>query len=345
MELQQHCAPSDESLIDDYLRPKIAGKQGVGGDCVHDADVYSDHCTPTTSCASTTPRTAGFGISSAPRDTSAARTRPGDAAVPDSGRGRSPAPTARRRGPGTRGRPSTRWKAAPAGTSGSHHRETTPSGAIIKPGWMMVEYGIAEEHGGGDMLLCKVYKSSRGGPGSSDVSSRCALASSPARKRKADAVEHPEDPTRARQRQLYETNEEDDDAMSFAQMLEDELELLSYFKTENLPGGGEPAAPEYQDQPNDDDVMEISLDEFLGSSAARAVPPRAARTESAAAASCAQAPSPERSSTPSAFTDDDDMCGLALACPPMDDEYVELILSKPLVQFDPALIEEFINDQ
>jgi hypothetical protein len=203
---------------------------------------------------------------------------------------------------------------------------------------MMVEYGSAEEHGGGDdMVLCKVYKSSRGGGlGSSDVSSRCAWA--PARKWKAaDAVEHPEAPaTRARQRQLFETNEEDDDVMSFAQMLEDELELVSYFETENLPGGGEPAAPEYQDgnQQNAampqqdpeaaaaDDVMEISLDEFLGSSATRTVPPCAARTESAA--------------------DDDDTCGLA--CPSMDDAYVELILSEPLVQFDLVFIKEFISD-
>nr|TKV90386.1 hypothetical protein SEVIR_9G025100v2 [Setaria viridis] len=316
MELQQHCAPSDESLIDDYLRPKIAGKQGVGGDCVHD----TDHDPTDGGIWYSFSPTRHVGGKNAPRRRGCSRQRSWTVAGAD-------------------GKKKGAWN------PGKTKYTTTPSGAIIKPGWMMVEYGIAEEHGGGDMLLCKVYKSSRGGPGSSDVSSRCALASSPARKRKADAVEHPEDPTRARQRQLYETNEEDDDAMSFAQMLEDELELLSYFKTENLPGGGEPAAPEYQDQPNDDDVMEISLDEFLGSSAARAVPPRAAQTESAAAASCAQAPSPERSSTPSAFTDDDDMCGLALACPPMDDEYVELILSKPLVQFDPALIEEFINDQ
>ncbi|KAK8460600.1 hypothetical protein SEVIR_2G356901v4 [Setaria viridis] len=156
-----------------------------------------------------------------------------------------------------------------------------------------------------------------------------------------------------------------DAAMSFSQILEDELLLQSYF--ESLFAGVEPAAPEYQDQPNDDDddVIEISLDEFLGSSASRAVPPRAAHPE--CATSCVQTPSrkdrstdgeeiefsaekltvassPERGSTPSALPDDDDddMCGLA--CPLMDDVYVELILSEPLVQFDPAFIEEFISD-
>jgi hypothetical protein len=137
--------------------------------------------------------------------------------------------------------------------------------------------------------------------------------------------------------------------MSFAQILESEL--LSYFETENTQGG-EPAAPQSQDKPNgaaadDDDVMEISLDEFLGSSAAHAVPPRTAQLESAAAEFSGPeklmlASSPKRSSTHSTLTDDDDMCGLA--CPPMDDAYVELIFSEPLVQFDPAFIKEFISD-
>jgi hypothetical protein len=132
--------------------------------------------------------------------------------------------------------------------------------------------------------------------------------------------------------------------MSFAQILESEL--LSYFETTENSPGGEPAAPENQSKPNgamprqdpasdDDDVMEISLDEFLGSSAAHAVPPRAAPDKLMVASS------PERSSTPSALTDDE-MCGLA--CPPMDDAYVELIFSEPLVQFDPAFIKEFISD-
>jgi len=146
--------------------------------------------------------------------------------------------------------------------------------------------------------------------------------------------------------------------MLFAQTLESEL--LRYFETENLTGSDD-----------DDNVMEISLEEYLGSSGAAAVPPRtAAQPETGGAASCVQtslsqhgqstdgddaiefspeksvgASSPERSSTPSALTDDEDddyMCGLA--CPPMDDAYVELIFSEPLVQFDPAFVEEFLSD-
>jgi hypothetical protein len=136
--------------------------------------------------------------------------------------------------------------------------------------------------------------------------------------------------------------------MSFAQILENEL--LSYFETENTQGG-EPAALQSQDKPNgaaaaDDDVMEISLDEFLCSSAAHAVPPRTTQLQSAAAEFSPEklmlASSPNRSSTHNTLTDNDDMCGLA--CPPMDDAYVELIFSEPLVQFDPAFIKEFISD-
>jgi hypothetical protein len=64
------------------------------------------------------------------------------------------------------------------------------------------------------------------------------------KKRKADAVEHPEAPTAARPRQLLETNEDEDAAMSFSQILEDELLFLGYI--ESFFGGVEPAAPKYQ---------------------------------------------------------------------------------------------------
>jgi hypothetical protein len=63
------------------------------------------------------------------------------------------------------------------------YEEVTPSGSVVKPGWLMIEYAIEEEHGGGGaMVLCKVYKSPRG-PGS-DVPSL-------SRERKADVVEQP----------------------------------------------------------------------------------------------------------------------------------------------------------
>ncbi|KAF8769718.1 hypothetical protein HU200_006327 [Digitaria exilis] len=190
----------------------------------------------------------------------------------------------------------------------------------------------------------------------------CAPASSPARKRKpADAidVERPEASTRARKRQ---TAEEDDDAMTSTQSLESEV--ICYFEAENLKGGELAAAechdshqsaamapcsaqPEEEEeatvvtiQPsrrgsvaaaNDDeqDVREISLEVFLA--------------ETLTAIS-----KPKRSSTPTSVLTDDDqddgMCGLA--CPPMDDDYVGLILSEPLglVQFRPAFLKEFISD-
>ncbi|OEL33895.1 hypothetical protein BAE44_0005087 [Dichanthelium oligosanthes] len=328
--------PSDERLIDGYLRPNITGKGGVGGGYVHDADVYSDH--PYNLVLQHDP---------------AVVTGDGDGRIwyffsPTRYVGGKNAP--RRRGrshqrswtvAGADGKKKGTWspgKIKYKGRAGGYFRnlkyqETTPSG-VIRPGWIMVEYGITEEHGGGDMVLCKVYKSGAG----SDVPSRCTSASSD-RKRKADAVQHPDDeaPTRARRRQqqLQQQTNEDDDAMLFAQIVESELELICDHETDNLPEG-EPAAPEEaavtrvqssQQDPaeDDDDVMEISLDEFLGPSA----PVERSRTAS---------PLPDEDE------EEEDMCGLA--CPPIDEGYLELILSEesdPLVEFDPAFIEEFIS--
>jgi hypothetical protein len=185
-------SPSDQRLIDVYLRSKIAGKD-VGGGSIHDVDVTSDH-------------PYNLVRKHAPAPTPGSLTGGGDKGVwfffslkryvrnsKASARSGSRLRNWARTVLGVDGRKKGVWpwhtegrKKTVPGSAGGYfqklsYEEVTPSGSVVKPGWLMIEYAIEEEHGGGGaMVLCKVYKSPRG-PGS-DVPSL-------SRKRKADVVE------------------------------------------------------------------------------------------------------------------------------------------------------------
>uniref|UniRef100_A0A0E0LKX2 NAC domain-containing protein n=1 Tax=Oryza punctata TaxID=4537 RepID=A0A0E0LKX2_ORYPU len=75
------------------------------------------------------------------------------------------------------------------------YREKTASGAVA-PGWMMVEYGVAQEHGGegvAELVLCKIFRSPesspRSAPGSPSSSSSASASPSCSGGRKRKAVE------------------------------------------------------------------------------------------------------------------------------------------------------------
>jgi hypothetical protein len=183
-------SPSDQRLIDVYLRSKIAGKD-VGGGSIHDVDVTSDH-------------PYNLVRKHAPAPAPGSLTGGGDKGVwfffslkryvgnsKASARSGSRLRNRARTVLGVDGRKKGAWhtegrKKTVPGSAGGYfqnlsYEEVTPSGSVVKPGWLMIEYAIEEEHGGGGaMVLCKVYKSPRG-PGS-DVPSL-------SRKRKADVVE------------------------------------------------------------------------------------------------------------------------------------------------------------
>nr|CAB3492568.1 unnamed protein product [Digitaria exilis] len=333
--------PSDKKLIDDYLLPKISGKRVAGGGfCIHDADVYSDH--PYNLARKHEPAvvTAGgkiwyfFSPTRYVGGKKASRRRPGCS------RQRSWTVV------GADGKKKGTWnprrtKHVVHGSAAGgcfrtlKYQEATPDGGIVRPGWMMVEYGVSDEHGGGEVVLCKVYKSPANGAGSSHAPSTSRSASaSPAGKRKADAVERPDEAlTTISQRRRKEMDV--DDAMSFAQTLESEL--MCYFGIDkDSPGGQDqptnaavppcPARPEEGAANDDDDVMEISVEEFLCSSAPSGQPEKADVMESSAG-KLVVASSPELIDY---YSDDE-----VLACPPMDDEYVERITSEPF---------EFLSD-
>ncbi|KAE8777038.1 hypothetical protein D1007_50228 [Hordeum vulgare] len=76
----------------------------------------------------------------------------------------------------------------------------------VRLGWIMYEYGISEEHGGGDLVLCKILPSVRtGGDGQETTAAVSTTISSKKRKRN-DPV--PEDTTaRARPRQTLDQDQ------------------------------------------------------------------------------------------------------------------------------------------
>uniref|UniRef100_A0A0D9WZ29 NAC domain-containing protein n=1 Tax=Leersia perrieri TaxID=77586 RepID=A0A0D9WZ29_9ORYZ len=65
------------------------------------------------------------------------------------------------------------------------YREKTAKG-VFAPGWMMLEYGVAQEHAVADLVLCKIFQSPHSGSGS--PSSSKSTSASAGRKRKADAL-------------------------------------------------------------------------------------------------------------------------------------------------------------
>uniref|UniRef100_A0A0D9WZF3 NAC domain-containing protein n=1 Tax=Leersia perrieri TaxID=77586 RepID=A0A0D9WZF3_9ORYZ len=76
------------------------------------------------------------------------------------------------------------------------YKEKTESGGNVKPGWLMTEYGVTPEHGGVDLVLCKIYMSPR----------------APSRKRKAAEEEHVDAPPPTVQKVAHAVVEEEETA-------------------------------------------------------------------------------------------------------------------------------------
>ncbi|KAG8061728.1 hypothetical protein GUJ93_ZPchr0003g16489 [Zizania palustris] len=122
-------APEDSVLVDSFLRPKISCHSFSSHITafMHDVDVYS-----------------------APPDQLAAE--------------HEHAPTTGRKV--WWWHPEGSQKEVKGSASGGYfkkftYKEKTASGVVVKPGWLMVEYGVSEEHGGANLVLCKIYRSPR----------------------------------------------------------------------------------------------------------------------------------------------------------------------------------------
>ncbi|CAD6207213.1 unnamed protein product [Miscanthus lutarioriparius] len=183
-------SPSDQRLIDAYLRRKIAGKD-VGSGSIHDADVTSNHPYHLVRKHAPAPGSLNGGVDKGVWFFFSPKRYVGNSKA--SARSGSRLRNWARTVLGVDGKKKGAWhtegrKKTVHGSSGGYfqklsYEEVTPSGSVVKTGWLMIEYAIEEDHGGGGaMVIGKVYKSPRG-PGS-DVPSSSS-------KRKADVVEQP----------------------------------------------------------------------------------------------------------------------------------------------------------
>ncbi|EER90682.2 hypothetical protein BDA96_01G046800 [Sorghum bicolor] len=245
-------SPCDQRLINAYLRPKIAGEDVIGiSGCIHDADVTSDH--PYDLVRKHEPaRGSGSGTGTGGGADKGVWFFFSPKRYVGSGSGsrlRNRARTVL----GVDGRKKGAWhtegrKKTVPGTAGGFfqklsYEEVTPSRSVVKPGWLMVEYAIEEDRGGGGgmVVLCKVYKSPRG-PGS-DVSL--------SRKRKAaDVVEQMQRPCKRTHEDAAAPAYQDTEHMFLAgNLLHKDLTETDYSaaapanqETEHKSGGGESAA-------------------------------------------------------------------------------------------------------
>lgn len=189
--------PQDRELIDSFLRPKLAG-QTLHADFIHDVDVYS-----------AAPDQLVAGLTPAPG------TGDGDGRVwyfispvhyvGGSKNARGGGPARKSRTVGADGNECWHSETGPKPVKDSaargcfqkfSYKIKTASG-VVKPGWLMVEYSIdSQEHGGADLVLCKVYRSPRAPPRSR--ASSAALPESGSKKRKAADHDHPEAPPSVR---------------------------------------------------------------------------------------------------------------------------------------------------
>jgi hypothetical protein len=84
----------------------------------------------------------------------------------------------------------------------SYKVKNPSSGKDERGGWIMWEYGISPEHGGGDLVLCKIYPSFHAvAPEAGEPVSDPDVIP---KKRKAPAGDHPEDPTASARRRLMD---------------------------------------------------------------------------------------------------------------------------------------------
>ncbi|KAK3127061.1 hypothetical protein QOZ80_7AG0567760 [Eleusine coracana subsp. coracana] len=117
-------------------------------------------------------------------------------------------------------------------TKFSYHVRIGPKKIVEKPGWIMAEYSL-KDTGPGDTVLCKVYRSPRG-HGRSKASSSSSSTKSGCKRKAADELEEATSSTRPRM-----TNQEDGDAnaMMFAGDLERDLQSVEHH--EMVPQFGE----------------------------------------------------------------------------------------------------------
>ncbi|TVU37906.1 hypothetical protein EJB05_11249, partial [Eragrostis curvula] len=206
--------PSNASLVDRYLRRKVAGGQ-ISDDAsacfFNDADVCSAR--PYDLVRDRTParvpcRDAGDGMQwfffSPARCGGKRRSRTID---------------------GTSGKESWHSEGSAVAVEGSaaggfvqkfsYHVRPAP-GVVEKPGWIMAEYSVVKETRAGDLVLCKVYKSPRG-PGRSRAPS--SSANSGCKRKAMDDEEHVEAATPSTRPRLTD----EDDVMVFADDIERDL--------------------------------------------------------------------------------------------------------------------------
>uniref|UniRef100_A0A0D9WZF1 NAC domain-containing protein n=1 Tax=Leersia perrieri TaxID=77586 RepID=A0A0D9WZF1_9ORYZ len=189
--------PSDTVLVDRYLLPKIAGTSLDDLGCkafMHDVDVYS-----------LPPDELTAKYEHAPTGTDGAKvwyffcpiTKPKNAGKGTIRRSRTIGGDIKRWYHSEGSKKEVNGCAAIGGYYQKFtYKEKTASGGNVKPGWLMTEYGVAPEHGGTDMVLCKIYMSPR----------------APSRKRKAAEEEHVDAPPPTVQRVAQAAVEEEETA-------------------------------------------------------------------------------------------------------------------------------------
>ncbi|KAF8672703.1 hypothetical protein HU200_049399 [Digitaria exilis] len=177
--------PSDDVLINAYLRPKIAGDP-VPGDiagriAINEADVYSDYpyelvgrYTPAHAAGDGDDGASGVWYFFSPVRYASDKRR--WRKVRPDGKGVWH--------PEGRAKDATGSAAAGGTLQKLTYKEKTAA-AVVKPGWLMTEYAASQEHGHGGLVLCKIYRSPRGQ--GSDAPLRGAATALSGHKRKADA--------------------------------------------------------------------------------------------------------------------------------------------------------------
>lgn len=251
--------PQDRELIDLFLRPKLAGQPFHAG-FIHDVDVYS--AAPGKLVAKLDPAPgSGGGDGRVWYFFSPVHYVGGDK---NARRGGGVARKSRTVGAAdgkewwhSETGPKPVKDSATGGKFQKFSYKVKTASGVVKPGWLMVEYSVdSQEHGGADLVLCKVYRSPRAPPLSRLSSSATSVAlpkSSGCKKRKA-AGEHPEAPPCSVPRRTdeivepFETIEldvmsDDSDMLPLLPLVLDELEMRTYLFGDE-PGAPPPAEPE-----------------------------------------------------------------------------------------------------
>uniref|UniRef100_A0ACD5XEA9 Uncharacterized protein n=1 Tax=Avena sativa TaxID=4498 RepID=A0ACD5XEA9_AVESA len=190
--------PTDYDLTDTYLRCKIAGKELPGATArrfIHVADVYSAE-----------PEKLVEGFDHAPGKEAVWYFFSSVRYV--GGRKRNARGGAGRKSRTIDGEGGKRWWHSERGETPvkggsqyggyeqyfSYKVKNASTGKDERAGWIMTEYGISPEHGGGDLVLCKIHRSPRPLVASAEAAAPVLDPMVISKKRKAPASDHAEDP-------------------------------------------------------------------------------------------------------------------------------------------------------